>query len=52
MFFGLLGRLPDWQWPVLVAIPFLLFSAHKLVVTSNEWADPEIRCRVVATVAS
>ena len=52
MLFGLVGRLPDWHWPVLFALPFLLFSSRKLVVTANEWATPEVRSRVVATVAS
>ncbi|MGZ5416070.1 MAG: hypothetical protein ACXWDI_02730 [Nocardioides sp.] len=42
----------SWPFPVLLALPFLLFSAAKLVATADAWADPEIRCRVVATVAS
>jgi len=36
----------------MIALPFLLFAAYKLVATSNEWADPEIRSNVIATVAS
>ena len=51
MLFTLTARVGDWHWSLLVALPFLLFSARKLVVTSHEWADPETRCRVVATVA-
>jgi hypothetical protein len=42
----------SWPWPLLFALPFLLFSAAKLVSTADAWADPETRCRVVATVAS
>lgn len=42
----------SWPWPVLLALPFLLFSAAKLVATADAWADPEVRSRVVATVAS
>jgi hypothetical protein len=42
----------SWPWPVLLALPFLLFSAAKLVATADAWADPETRSRVVATVAS
>ena len=42
----------SWPWPVLLALPFLLFSAAKLVATADTWADPEVRSRVVATVAS
>ena len=52
MVFSVTARLAEWHWPLLVAIPFLLFSTYKLVVTSGEWANPEIRSRVVATVAS
>jgi hypothetical protein len=42
----------SWPWPLLIALPFLLFSAAKLVATADAWADPETRSRVVATVAS
>jgi hypothetical protein len=42
----------SWQFPLLVALPFLLFSAAKLVGTASEWATPEIRSRVIAAVAS
>ncbi|QNN54351.1 hypothetical protein [Nocardioides mesophilus] len=42
----------SWPWSVLLALPFLLFSAAKLVGTANEWADPTTRSMVVATVAS
>jgi hypothetical protein len=42
----------SWQWSVLVALPFLLFSTYKLLGTAEEWANPETRCRVVAAVAS
>lgn len=52
MLFTVTARLAEWQWSPLVALPFLLFSAYKLVATSNEWADPEVRSRVIATVAS
>jgi hypothetical protein len=42
----------SWQWSVLLALPFLLLSAYRLLSTSRRWADPEVRCRVVTTVAS
>ncbi|CAN5179776.1 hypothetical protein BH18ACT9_BH18ACT9_04780 [soil metagenome] len=42
----------SWQWSVLLALPFLLFSTAKLVGTSAEWADPSTRSTVVTTVAS
>ena len=41
-----------WQWSVMIAIPFLLFSSYKLVGTAGAWALPEVRSRVVAVVAS
>jgi hypothetical protein len=51
LFFAVLAR-TSWEWPVLVAVPFLLISAYRLVRTANVWADPVARSRVVATVAS
>jgi len=42
----------SWQWSVLLALPFMLFSTAKLVGTSAEWADPSTRSTVVTTVAS
>lgn len=42
----------SWPWPVLIALPFLLFSAARLVATAETWADPGVRSHVVATVAS
>ena len=51
LFFAVLAR-TSWEWTVLVALPFLLISAYRLVRTSNVWADPVERSRVVATVAS
>ncbi|MGH3445145.1 MAG: hypothetical protein ACRDPB_07205 [Nocardioidaceae bacterium] len=41
-----------WEWSVLLALPFVLFSAYRLVSTARSWADPVVRCRVVSTVAS
>ncbi len=40
------------DWSVVVALPFVLFSAYRLVGASEAWADPDTRCRVVSTVAS
>lgn len=51
MLFGAAGYVA-WQWSVLLALPFLLFSAAKLVRTAGQWADPVTRSAVVATVAS
>ncbi|WP_148573178.1 hypothetical protein [Nocardioides caldifontis] len=49
--FSLLVRL-SWEWSVAVAVPFLLLSAWRLVRTANAWGVPEVRSRVVATVAA
>ncbi len=40
------------DWSLVLATPFLIFSAYRLVQTADSWADPETRCRVVSTVAS
>ena len=45
------SRAPDWRWSVLLALPLVLFSAYRLVRVSGEWADPERRSLVIATVA-
>jgi hypothetical protein len=52
MLFTITARLSDWHWSPMIALPFVLFSAYKLVGTSHEWANPEVRSRVIATVAS
>lgn len=49
--FSGLARSEHWHWPLVVAVPFLLFSARSLVRTGEAWARPEVRSRVVATVA-
>jgi hypothetical protein len=40
------------EWSILLAVPFLTFSTLRLMRTSEAWADPDTRCRVVSTVAS
>jgi hypothetical protein len=51
LLFSVTTRAP-WTWSVLLAVPFLLWSAVKLYRTAGRWADPAVRSRVVATVAS
>jgi hypothetical protein len=51
MIFAGLARV-SWEWSVLCAVPFLLFSAWRLVRAGGGWGDPVTRSRVVATVAS
>jgi hypothetical protein len=44
--------IPDWRISVLVAVPFLCWSAHRLLGTRRAWGVPEVRARVIAVVAS
>ncbi len=39
-------------WAPLLAVPFLVLSGLRLGRTADSWADPAVRARVVATVAS
>ena len=41
-----------WGYAFALSVPFLAWSLLRLYRTSNAWADPEIRSRVIATVAS
>ena len=51
LLFNVASRAP-WTWSLVLAAPFLLWSAVKLHRTANAWSDPVVRSRVVATVAS
>ncbi|MFL6173330.1 MAG: hypothetical protein ACJ716_10630 [Marmoricola sp.] len=42
----------SWLVPVLVTIPMLLWSAYRLARTGSAWAEPVVRARVIAVVAS
>jgi hypothetical protein len=48
--FSGLAHLPTWHIPVLVALPFLLWSSVRLLRSDTRWADPVQRARVVMTV--
>lgn len=50
--FSALAEVASWEWPVLLAIPFVLLSLRRLVATSGQWHDALVRSRVVTTVAS
>jgi hypothetical protein len=50
--FSGLARLPDWELSVLVAVPFLAWSAARLLRTRRAWLDPVQRARVVQAVAA
>jgi hypothetical protein len=46
------AHVPDWRLSLLVAIPCVMWSATRLVVTRRRWEDPVVRARVVSTVAA
>ncbi len=53
-FTGLLLNLSgttSWVWPLVVSVPFLVWSGAKLALTARTWSDPQARARVVATVS-
>jgi hypothetical protein len=46
------SQLDNWWLPAALVVPFLLFSARRLVGSTRLWMDPPLRARVVATVSS
>jgi hypothetical protein len=50
--FSAASQADDWRLPAALVVPFLLFSARRLVGSSQLWLDPALRARVVATVSS
>jgi hypothetical protein len=50
--FSVASQVDDWRLPAALVVPFLLFSARRLVGSSRMWLDPTLRARVVATVSS
>ncbi len=51
LLFEVLAGAP-WVFSVLLAVPFLVWSGVRLHRTAAAWADPGVRSRVIATVAS
>lgn len=49
--FSGLARAPHWSLSVLVALPFLAWSAVRLLQARDGWVDPVERVRIVTTVA-
>lgn len=52
LLFTVSARQGDWRLPVLVALPFLLFSAASLVHSAQLWSDPVLRAAVVTRVST
>ena len=50
--FSALAEVAPWQYPVILAFPFLLLSQRRLLGTARRWQDVSTRARVVTTVAS
>ncbi len=50
--FSALAEVAPWQWPLYVAVPFLLLSARRLLVAGRAWASPAVRARVISVVAA
>lgn len=50
--FSLTALGDDWRVPLLLAVPFVCWSAFRLLQSADAWAVPEIRARVVAVVAT
>jgi hypothetical protein len=50
--FSGVSQLDDWWLPAALVVPFLLFSARRLVGSTRLWMDPTVRAHVVATVAN
>jgi hypothetical protein len=49
--FSILARVP-WEWSVMFALPFVLFSLWRLTRIAAVWTNPVARCHVISTVAS
>lgn len=49
--FSALSRVPDWQVPALLAVPFLCWSLARLLRTYRLWLVPVERARIITTVA-
>jgi hypothetical protein len=50
--FSALAAVASWPWPVLVAVPFVLFALRRLVRAAARWQDAAVRSHVVTVVAS
>jgi hypothetical protein len=49
--FGVASHSNEPTLPLVLALPFLIAAVRRILITAREWADPDIRARVVATVS-
>lgn len=52
MVFTITARLDQPGWAIIVGLPFALAAARRIVITAGEWARPDVRSWVVATVSA
>src|SRR5262249_28544060 len=52
MVFAITSKTGDPTWPVVLALPFVIAAVRRLLITTREWSQPEVRARVVATVSA
>lgn len=50
--FSALAQVASWEWPVLVAVPFVLLGLRRLLRAATAWQDTATRGRVLMTVAA
>jgi hypothetical protein len=50
--FGIASHSHDPSLPMVLALPFLIAAVRRILITAREWADPDIRARVIATVSA
>jgi hypothetical protein len=50
--FAVASHAHDPTLPIVLSMPFLIAAVRRILITAREWADPDIRARVVATVSA
>jgi hypothetical protein len=50
--FSIASQADDLSVPLVLALPFLIAAVRRLLITTREWTDPDVRARVIATVSA
>jgi hypothetical protein len=50
--FGVASHSDDPTLPIVMTLPFLIAAVRRILITAREWADPDVRARVIATVSA